>query len=58
MFCNPVLGNEVNSFSYALTFPLQMLSKFACGVNKPNKQTILPHLSVPGLFSSLPVKKM
>lgn len=30
----------------------------ACGVNKPNKQTILPSLSVAKFFETLPVKKV
>ncbi|KAL4237255.1 hypothetical protein ACF0H5_001974 [Mactra antiquata] len=36
----------------------KMLGKLACGFHKPNKQTILPHSEVPGLFSTLPVKKI
>ncbi|XP_048259861.1 DNA polymerase eta-like [Haliotis rufescens] len=36
----------------------KMLAKLACGFHKPNKQTVLPHNSVEGLFSSLPLKKV
>ncbi|XP_014662519.1 PREDICTED: DNA polymerase eta-like isoform X2 [Priapulus caudatus] len=36
----------------------KVLAKLACGVNKPNKQTILPHRSVGGLFKDLPVHKL
>uniref|UniRef100_A0A8C4NBL4 DNA polymerase eta n=1 Tax=Eptatretus burgeri TaxID=7764 RepID=A0A8C4NBL4_EPTBU len=36
----------------------KMLAKLACGLNKPNRQTILPHSSVPGLFSGLPLGKI
>ncbi len=34
------------------------LAKLACGINKPNKQTILPHGSVEGLFRTLKVTKL
>ncbi|CAG2219563.1 POLH [Mytilus edulis] len=36
----------------------KMLAKLSCGINKPNKQTVTPHGSVPGLFSTLPVRKI
>lgn len=36
----------------------KVLSKLACGLNKPNRQTVLPLDSVPGLFSGLPVSKI
>ncbi|KAG8225399.1 hypothetical protein J437_LFUL004599, partial [Ladona fulva] len=36
----------------------KVLSKLACGLHKPNRQTILPHSSVPELFSRLPVRKV
>ncbi|KAG2467190.1 ASPP2 protein, partial [Polypterus senegalus] len=36
----------------------KVLSKLACGLNKPNRQTILPLASVPSLFSNLPISKM
>ncbi|KAG9334883.1 hypothetical protein JZ751_006363 [Albula glossodonta] len=36
----------------------KVLAKLACGLNKPNRQTILPLGSVPLLFSSLPVSKI
>ena len=35
-----------------------MLAKLACGINKPNKQTILPMSSVDGLFATIDLKKM
>lgn len=31
----------------------KMLAKLACGINKPNKQTVLPQRSVEGLFRTL-----
>lgn len=37
---------------------LQILAKLACGLHKPNRQTILPASSVPELFGALPVKKV
>ncbi|XP_039594340.1 DNA polymerase eta [Polypterus senegalus] len=36
----------------------KVLSKLACGLNKPNRQTILPLASVPSLFSNLPISKI
>ncbi|XP_015108604.1 DNA polymerase eta [Diachasma alloeum] len=36
----------------------KILAKLACGLHKPNKQTILPTAAVTGLYSSLPVKKV
>ncbi|XP_064172743.1 DNA polymerase eta [Anguilla rostrata] len=36
----------------------KVLAKLACGLNKPNRQTILPLGSVPELFSSLPIGKI
>jgi len=36
----------------------KMLAKLACGINKPNKQTILPMSSVPGLFKTIKVGKI
>ncbi|XP_063981764.1 DNA polymerase eta [Diachasmimorpha longicaudata] len=36
----------------------KILAKLACGLHKPNKQTILPTAAVAGLYSSLPVKKV
>ena len=36
----------------------KMLAKFACGINKPNKQTILPQDQVPQLFTSVPIAKL
>ncbi|KAK0173566.1 hypothetical protein PV328_006742 [Microctonus aethiopoides] len=36
----------------------KVLAKLACGLHKPNKQTILPAKSVPMLFSSLPINKL
>ncbi|KAL3875127.1 hypothetical protein ACJMK2_038059 [Sinanodonta woodiana] len=36
----------------------KMLAKLACGLYKPNKQTILPHTAVGQLFQTLPVGKV
>ncbi|XP_075249301.1 DNA polymerase eta-like isoform X1 [Convolutriloba macropyga] len=36
----------------------KILAKLACGINKPNKQTILPHISIELYFQSLPVHKL
>ena len=36
----------------------KMLGKLACGIHKPNKQTILPHESVPELFNTLKITKL
>lgn len=36
----------------------KILAKLACGLHKPNRQTILPLAAVPTLYSSLPVKKV
>ncbi|XP_062375845.1 DNA polymerase eta [Sardina pilchardus] len=36
----------------------KVLAKLACGLNKPNRQTVLPLSSVPELFSSLPISKI
>ncbi|XP_061083679.1 DNA polymerase eta [Conger conger] len=36
----------------------KVLAKLACGLNKPNRQTILPLDSVPELFSSLPIGRI
>ncbi|XP_035519020.1 DNA polymerase eta isoform X2 [Morone saxatilis] len=36
----------------------KVLAKLACGLNKPNRQTILPLDSVTELFSSLPIGKI
>ncbi|XP_065361651.1 DNA polymerase eta [Calliphora vicina] len=36
----------------------KILAKLACGINKPNKQTILPLAQIPGLFETLPVGKI
>ncbi|XP_008554583.1 DNA polymerase eta [Microplitis demolitor] len=36
----------------------KILAKLACGLHKPNRQTILPSAGVPTLYSSLPVKKV
>lgn len=41
-----------------LIFYHQVLAKLACGLNKPNRQTILPLGSVAELFNSLPISKM
>ncbi|XP_012676496.2 DNA polymerase eta isoform X2 [Clupea harengus] len=36
----------------------KVLSKLVCGLNKPNRQTVLPLSSVTQLFSSLPISKI
>ncbi|PSN56696.1 hypothetical protein C0J52_00039 [Blattella germanica] len=36
----------------------KVLSKLACGLHKPNRQTILPEPSIRGLFDNLPIKKV
>ncbi|KAL6437938.1 hypothetical protein ACFW04_004324 [Cataglyphis niger] len=36
----------------------KILAKLACGLHKPNCQTILPEAAVPKLYSTLPVKKV
>ncbi|XP_030051721.1 DNA polymerase eta isoform X2 [Microcaecilia unicolor] len=36
----------------------KMLAKLACGLNKPNRQTVIPQGSVPELFSQLPISKI
>ncbi|XP_057323568.1 DNA polymerase eta-like [Microplitis mediator] len=36
----------------------KVLAKLACGLHKPNKQTILPATGVPDLFSSLPINRI
>ncbi|KAK8757480.1 hypothetical protein V5799_004897 [Amblyomma americanum] len=36
----------------------KVLAKLACGLNKPNKQTVLTETGVPILFSTLPVHKL
>ncbi|XP_046491410.1 DNA polymerase eta [Neodiprion pinetum] len=36
----------------------KILAKLACGLHKPNRQTILPLAGVPSLFQTLPVKKV
>ena len=36
----------------------KMLAKLVCGINKSNKQTILPHENVPQLFTSVPIGKL
>ncbi|XP_064411489.1 DNA polymerase eta [Latimeria chalumnae] len=36
----------------------KVLSKLACGLNKPNRQTLLPLSSVPQLFSTLHIGKI
>lgn len=37
---------------------MQILAKLACGLHKPNRQTILPEIAIPSLYSTLPVKKV
>lgn len=36
----------------------KVLAKLACGLHKPNQQTVLPQNAVPGLFAVLPVHKL
>lgn len=36
----------------------KILAKLACGLNKPNKQTILPLTKISTLFNKLPVRKL
>ncbi|CAL8297540.1 unnamed protein product [Merluccius merluccius] len=36
----------------------KVLAKLSCGLNKPNRQTVVPLASVAGLFSTLPVSKI
>ncbi|XP_017759739.1 PREDICTED: DNA polymerase eta [Eufriesea mexicana] len=36
----------------------KILAKLACGLHKPNRQTILPASAVPILYSTLPIKKV
>ncbi|XP_011865850.1 PREDICTED: DNA polymerase eta [Vollenhovia emeryi] len=36
----------------------KILAKLACGLHKPNRQTILPEAAVPSLYATLPVKKV
>ncbi|KAK0168557.1 hypothetical protein PV327_002343 [Microctonus hyperodae] len=36
----------------------KILAKLACGLHKPNRQTILPIAEVPTLYSSLPINKV
>uniref|UniRef100_A0A0A1XKP3 DNA polymerase eta n=1 Tax=Zeugodacus cucurbitae TaxID=28588 RepID=A0A0A1XKP3_ZEUCU len=36
----------------------KILAKLACGINKPNKQTILPLGQIPKLFETLPLTKI
>lgn len=36
----------------------KILAKLACGMNKPNKQTILPLAQIDKLFATLPVSKI
>ncbi|KAI8486930.1 hypothetical protein Bbelb_354380 [Branchiostoma belcheri] len=36
----------------------KVLAKLCCGLHKPKQQTVLPHASVPQLYSTLPIKKV
>ncbi|XP_040286766.1 DNA polymerase eta [Bufo bufo] len=36
----------------------KVLAKLTCGLNKPNRQTVLSQSGVPGLFSQLPIGKI
>lgn len=55
--CEPQ-ADFVLLWRYILVCLHQVLAKLACGLNKPNRQTLLPLDSVGDLFSSLPVGKM
>lgn len=37
---------------------LQILGKLACGLHKPDRQTILPQAGVMELFKTLPIRKV
>ena len=43
---------------HCMLYFTQVLSKLACGLHKPQKQTILSMGSVPDLFASLPIQKV
>nr|XP_045012469.1 DNA polymerase eta isoform X5 [Jaculus jaculus] len=36
----------------------KVLAKLACGLNKPNRQTLVSHGAVPQLFSQMPIRKI
>lgn len=36
----------------------KILAKLVCGLHKPNKQTVLPHNSIPEFYKDLPIKKI
>ncbi|KAM4817597.1 DNA polymerase eta isoform X1 [Urocitellus parryii] len=36
----------------------KVLAKLACGLNKPNRQTVVSHGSVPQLFNQMPIRKI
>ncbi|KAM6182396.1 DNA polymerase eta [Erethizon dorsatum] len=36
----------------------KVLAKLACGLNKPNRQTLVSHGSIPQLFSQMPIRKI
>lgn len=36
----------------------KVLAKLACGLNKPNRQTLVSHKFVPQLFSQVPIRKV
>ncbi|XP_060045843.1 DNA polymerase eta isoform X2 [Erinaceus europaeus] len=36
----------------------KVLAKLACGLNKPNRQTLVSHGAVPQLFSQMPISKI
>lgn len=44
--------------SFVLKYFSQILAKLACGLHKPNQQTILPPSSVSNLFKTIPIKKV
>ncbi|PIK56923.1 putative DNA polymerase eta [Apostichopus japonicus] len=49
---------ELNRNAFHLCHHLQMLSKLVCGLNKPRKQSVLPHDFVNVLFRDLPIVKV
>lgn len=36
----------------------KILAKLVCGLNKPNKQTLLPYDAISELYKDLPIKKI
>ena len=62
-FCLVSITHGFSLFRYINVFfvffsCVQMLAKLACGLHKPNKQTVLPHGCVDAIFSKLPLCKV